>query len=79
MEQILVSNNRAFVRNIKNNELYEYMGGVKYKNIRTGISGDVPDNVAKEIFKINMETTILINEYPLVENLINKLNLCIDK
>jgi hypothetical protein len=64
----------AIVRNIKTNDLYRYLGEDKYKNIRTGVEGVVPPEKAQESFKINLDATVILNEYPQIENLINTLN-----
>lgn len=69
----------AIVRNIQNNQLYRYLGDNKFRNIVTGKEGLVEDEKAREVFKINVEATGILNEYPLVEDLIEKLKLKIDK
>tara|TARA_R110002126_G_scaffold66582_2_gene169207 strand:- start:851 stop:1075 length:225 start_codon:yes stop_codon:yes gene_type:complete len=67
----------AVVRNVQNNQLYKYVGGTTYINVITGRSGEVPDDVAKRIFKINLSATDMLNKYPNVEELINRLELII--
>lgn len=69
----------AIVRNIENNDLYRYLGGNKFRNIRTGNEGDIGDEQAIKVFRINLEATGLCNEYPEIENLIKTLNLKIEK
>lgn len=69
----------AVVRNIQNNDLYLFLGGNKFKNLRTGKEGEVDDETAQKIFKINIEATAIINEFPAIETLINTLKLKIDK
>lgn len=69
----------AIVRNIKNNILYRYLGENKYRNLVTLQEGEVPEDKARESLKINIEATYILNEYPEIENLINKLNLKIEK
>lgn len=71
-------NKTAYVRNIKNNDLYEYLGNNKYRNIRTNSEGEVDEEKAIEIFKINLSATVLISEYPMIEKLISKLGLKVD-
>lgn len=65
----------AIVRNIQNDDLYRYLGDNKFKNIRTGKEGLVDEERAKEVFKINLDATGIINQYPEIENLIKMLNL----
>lgn len=69
----------AIVRNIQNNQLYRYLGDNKFRNIVTGKEGIVDDEKAREIFLINVDATGILNEYPLVEDLIEKLKLKIYK
>ena len=68
----------AVVRNIQNNQLYKYIGGNTFINIITGKEGEVPDEVAQKIFKINIEATEILNECPEVENLIKALQLIVN-
>lgn len=69
----------AVVRNVQNNQLYKYLGGNRFINIITGKEGEVADEVAQRIFKINIELTELLNECPVVEDMIRKLQLIVDK
>ena len=68
----------AIVRNIQNNQLYRYLGDNKFRNIVTGKEGLVEDEKAREVFKINVEATAILNEYPLVEELVEVLKLKFD-
>jgi hypothetical protein len=68
----------AIVRNIQNNDLYRYLGENKFRNLRTGNEGVIPDELSRETLKINMEATMIFEEYPEVENLIKGLNLKFD-
>jgi hypothetical protein len=69
----------AVVRNTQNNQFYKYIGGNTFVNIITGKSGEVPDEVAKRIFKINLSATDILNKYPTVELLIKELELVNEK
>ena len=69
----------AIVRNIQNNNLYRYLGDNKYRNIMTGIEGEIDEAVASRIFKINLELTDLCENFPNIEIMINKLKLKLDK
>lgn len=69
----------AIVRNIQNNDLYEYLGENEFKNIRTRNSGVTTDEIAQRVFKINVEATLMITHYPQVAELISALNLKIEK
>lgn len=69
----------AIVRNIQNNQLYRYLGENKYRNIMTGVEGEITEEVAKRIFKINLPMTELCEEFPNIEILINVLKLKMDK
>lgn len=68
----------AICRNLQNNDLYRYLGGNKFRNVRTGAEGAVDDETAQKIFRINLEATAILNEYPVVEELIKILNLKFD-
>ena len=69
---------KPIVRNIKNDELYEWDGKL-FTNIRTGKSGVVDDVKAREIFRFNVAATQLIHDHPTIKDLIFKLNLKLDK
>lgn len=69
----------AIVRNIQNNNLYRYLGENKYRNIMTGVEGEIPEEMARKIFKINLEMTELCENFPNVEKLIFALKLKMDK
>lgn len=69
----------AIVRNIQNNNLYRYLGDNKYRNIMTGIEGEIDEAVASRIFKINLELTDLCENFPNIEIMVNKLKLKSDK
>jgi len=65
------------VRHIKTNDLYEW-DGEKFTNLRTKKSGVVDDETARKIFKFNVDASEIFHEYPLLKDLINKLNLKAD-
>ena len=69
----------AIVRNIQNNVLYRYLGENKYRNLITLEEGEVLEEKARELFKINIEATHILSEYPEIEKMINKLKLKIEK
>lgn len=68
----------AICRNIQNNGVYKYIGENKFVNVVTGKEGFVDDETARKVFKINMEATMIISEYPMVEELIKTLHLKFD-
>lgn len=68
----------AIVRNIQNNDLYQYLGNNKFKNLRTLNEGEIDEETAQKIFRINMDATILISQYPMIPEFINKLKLKIE-
>lgn len=67
------------MRHIIRNELYEYLGENKFRNIRTGVEGIVDDEKARKIFLFNVEITQLFHDYPQCKELVKRLNLKIDK
>lgn len=66
---------KPVVRNIKNDDLYFYEGENKFENIRTGLKGSVSDTAAQKTFLINVEATEILNEFPLVAEMISRLDL----
>lgn len=65
---------KPIVRHIKTSELYEW-DGEKFTNLRTGKSGVVDDETARKIFKFNVEASTIFHEYPIVKQLLSKLNM----
>jgi len=78
MIQVAKLNFKPVVRNVQNQDFYYYLGGNKFQNIRTGKEGMVSDEVAARAFKINLEAMEMINEFPLIAELIKTLNLKFD-
>ncbi len=68
----------AIVRHISNNCLYEYLGEDKYVNLVSGKSGVIDPEKASGVLKINLDATVLIDKYPIIKELINKLQLRCD-
>ena len=67
------------VRNIQNNDANKELGENRYKNKKRQKESEVSEETAQKIFKVNIELTAMVNENPLVEDLIEALNLKIDK
>lgn len=66
---------KPVVRNIRTKDIYFYHGNNEFENIRTGKKGKVSDNAARNTFKINPELSVLLNEFPMIAVLINKIDL----
>ncbi len=66
-------------RNIQNNDLYLYISDDQWRNLRTNAEGHIPSETAQKLLKLNVEATYFYNENNLFAELINKLNLKIDK
>lgn len=69
----------AIVVNKKTNYLYRYLGENKFKNIVTEAEGVVEDEVAQRTFAISLSSTEIVEQNPLVEDFIKRLNLKIDR
>lgn len=69
----------AIVRNKKTNDVYEFLGGNEFQNLRTGTKGTVPDDKAKEVFNISVPLTVMVDINPNIKELINRLGLVISK
>lgn len=65
----------AIVRNIQTDDLYRYHGNDEYTNVRTGANGVIKPELAPKIFRVNLEATELCEKYPLIEEMIKRLNL----
>jgi len=68
----------AVVRHIKTGDVYQYLGQNRFRNMRTWAEGQVSDEVAQRCFVINLDATELINEHPILEDLIKVLQLKFD-
>lgn len=66
------------VRNVQNNFFYLYLGENKFQNLVTGQEGVVETEKAKDLFVINLEATIVFNEFPLAKELVQALGLKFD-
>jgi hypothetical protein len=66
---------KLILRNIKTSDLYEHIEDNKFVNLRTLKSGEVTEELAAKVFRINVEATELIHKNPAIKNLINKLQL----
>jgi hypothetical protein len=42
------------------------------------VEGEVPDDMAKKIFKINLQATKIVHDFPVIQTLISELGLTID-
>ena len=68
----------AIVRKISNDVPYRYLGNNRYRNLITGVEGEVSEDAANKVFKINLDATYFCENYPQVELLIKKLGLKIE-
>lgn len=66
------------VRHQATGEIYDFLGGNDFVNLRTKVKGTVPTETAQKIFKIQPELTVLFNDYPNLKELVGKLNLKVD-
>jgi hypothetical protein len=69
----------AIVRHIENGIFYRYHGNNEYTNLHTGVKGKVSEVAAQKYFKINLEATMLFNENPLLEEMVGRLKLFLEK
>jgi hypothetical protein len=70
-----MSNKTAIVRNPANNEIYRHISGTTYKNLRTGVSGDIPNEIAGKHLVLNVELSTILNKENQIERLIEGLGL----
>ena len=67
------------VRHLGTNVPYQYLGQNTFKNLTTGVEGNVSDEVAQRSFVINMDATELFYEHPILLDLVHTLKLKFDK
>lgn len=68
----------VIVRNIQNDQLYLHLEGNKFKNMITGNEGEVEEETAQKLFRINLAATQICNDFPQIQELIKRLNLKFD-
>lgn len=69
----------AIVVNKETRIPYKYLGDNKFRNMINGKEKVLDDETITKSFNINLDATILVEEYPLIETLIQKLGLRIEK
>ena len=67
------------VINTQTKDLYQYEGDNKYRNLRTGKTGEISEELAKKYLVVSLQATEIINSYPLVGELISRLGMGVDK
>ena len=72
-------NDTAVLKNVQNSDLYRHIKDNTFKNLRTGVEGEIPAELTNKILRIDFNATMLFNKYPLLEELVFKLKLKIDK
>lgn len=65
----------VFVRNKRNNNLYEAIGGTRFRNVHTEQEGDIPADVARRELVIPVKLNILIQSNDLLVELIKDLKM----
>ena len=68
-------NDTAILRNLQTNDLYRHIEGNKFKNLRTGLEGEIPEELTNKVLVIDYNSTMMINKYPIIETIIEKLGL----
>lgn len=63
------------VSNRKTNDLYFFRGGTTFENIKTNKTGEVPVDLANKVFAMEPIVSQMINDFPLIGDLIKKLEL----
>ena len=69
----------AVLINSKTQDLYRHIQGNIFKNLRTGVTGEIPEELANKILVIDYKSSMMFNKYPLLEELVFKLKLKIEK
>lgn len=71
-------NNTAIVVHKRSRVPYEYLGNDRYRNLHTGVEGEVGEDKAKDVFNIHLEATDYFARYPEIKNLVKSLKLRLD-
>lgn len=69
----------AICRLRKNGDAYRHIEGNTFKNLRTGIDWEIDEDKAAEIFVIDYNASMMLNKYPIIEEMIFKLKLRLEK
>ena len=69
----------AILKNIQTQDLYRHIKDNVFKNLRTGVEGEIPEELSNKILKIDYNASMMLNKYPVIEELIFKLKLKIEK
>lgn len=72
-------NDTAILKNIQTQDLYRHRQGNVFKNLRTGVEGEITEELANKILVIDYKASMMFNKYPLLEELVFKLKLKIEK
>ena len=65
----------AIFKHIKTGDLYRYEGENKFTNLRTGVSGEIRPELATSALRVCPSSSIILPEYPMVAEMIKRLNL----
>ena len=71
-------NDTAILKNIQTGDLYRNIEGNTFKNLRTGVSGDIPKELTNKILHIDYNASMILNKYPHLEELIYRMKLKIE-
>lgn len=72
-------NERAYVATIDSGVIYEYRGGNTFMNVKTGVTGEVPDDVAQANFYIPLRLNAVLMDRPELLPLVKELGLSVVK
>lgn len=66
-------------RHKKTSLIYEFLGENLFRNVITGKTGTVPDELAREIFVFNLELSMMVVDNPVILEMIKRLGLRVEK
>ena len=69
----------AVLINSKTQDLYRHIKGNIFKNLSTGVEGEILEELANKILVIDYKASMMFNKYPLLEELVFKLKLKLEK
>lgn len=68
----------VILRNVQNDQFYKHVEGDTYLNLITGVEGNVDPEIARKVFRINVEMTALCHQFPNIELLVKSIKLKFD-
>lgn len=63
--------------NKKAGQVYKHIEGLSFKNLETGVTGEITKEIAQKHLAIPVELNVLADKNPAIVDLIESLGLCV--